>query len=111
MNRIPKYKTKNNVSRPYIKVTKKELIEKNNLTNDKVSNNNNQKKKLNITNNDLKRKFGEDISNKIKNSISPNIIHNQKNRASQLSLEEKVNYFNFIIYIFHYIDSSKYKYS
>ena len=63
MNKIPKYKTKNNISQ----------------------------EKLKFSNKDSNRKFGDDISAKIKNSISPNIIHNPKNRKSLSNIDEKVN--------------------
>ena len=92
MNKIPKYKTKNNISQEYIKVTKKETLDKTLILNN-MNNNNSKKfsqKKLKFSNKDSNRKFGDDISAKIKNSISPNIIQNQ-NRKLLSNIEEKVN--------------------
>ena len=102
MNKIPKYKSKNDVSQVYIKVTKKESLDKNNIKNfknNKNKNNNNSKnisqKKLNFSNKNTNREFGKDISTKIKNSISPNIIHNSKNRKTFSNADDKVNKINF----------------
>ena len=102
MNKIPKYRSKNNISNIYIKVTKKESLEKNIIK--KSKNNNNSKiisqKKLNFSNKNSNREFGQDISSKIKNSISPNIIHNPKIRNSLSNIDDKVNIiFNNFIFI------------
>ena len=109
MNKIPKYKSKNDLSQEYIKVTKKETLDKNAIL--KNMNNNNSKKisqkKLKFSNKDSNRKFGEDISTKIKNSISPNITHNPK-RKSLSNIDEKVNIF-YNINNFCYIVCFKYK--
>ena len=87
MNKIPKYKSKNNISQAYIKVTKKEPIEKNKLNiSKKIS-----QKKLKFSKKDSNRKFGNEISLKVKNSISPDIVHHSKNRKSLSNIEEKVN--------------------
>lgn len=105
MNKIPKYKSKNNASQGYIKVTKKESLEKNIITNNisiNVNLDNSKKiakKKLKFSNKNSSRKFGDDISTKIKNAISPNITHYQKNRKSLSNINEKVK-INFIIFIF-----------
>ena len=92
MNKIPKYKSKNNISQEYIKVTKKETLDKNLILNN--LNNNNSKKisqrKLKFSNKRFNRKFGDDISTKVKNSISPNNVHNQKRQALS-KIDEKVN--------------------
>ena len=92
MNKIPKCKYKNNISQEYIKVTKKESLNKNFILNN--MNNNNSKKisqrKLKFSNKLLNRKFGDDISTKVKNSISPNNVHNQKRKALS-NIDEKVN--------------------
>ena len=108
MNKIPKYKSKNDVSQVYIKVTKKESLEKNNIKNFKnikKKNNNNSKnisqKKLNFSNKNSSREFGKDVSAKIKNSISPNIIHNPKNRKAFSNAEDKVNKIFFYIFLLY----------
>ena len=95
MNKIPKYKSKNNVSQVYIKVTKKESLEKKNDKNNKNNSKKISQKKLNFSNKNSNREFGQDISTKFKNSISPNIIHNPKNRKSLSNIDEKVNKFIF----------------
>ena len=87
MNKIPKYKSKNNISKAYIKVTKKDQIEKNKLNiSKKIS-----QKKLKFSKKDSNRKFGNENSSKVKNSISPDIVHRSKNRKSLSNIEEKVN--------------------
>lgn len=98
MNKIPKYKTKTNISQAYIKVTKKESLDKANATNKTNKNENNNKKK--ITHNKIKlsykdsiRKFGDDVSSKIKNTVSPNITHCHQNRKTLSNADEKVNYY------------------
>lgn len=113
MDKIPKYKTKNNESQGYIKVTKKETLDKTITTNNnnnynmkiKLNNNNNNskkisQKKLKFSYQDSIRKFGDDISNKIKSAISSNITHYHQNRKSLSNIDEKVNYF-FIYYFFN----------
>ena len=45
MNKIPKYKTKANISQPYIKVTKKETLDKTSAMNKLNLNENNNTKK------------------------------------------------------------------
>ena len=108
MNRIPKCKTKISIPQPFIKVTKKESLEKNSNNNHSIHINNylNNKanrisqKKLKFSN-DSSRHFGDDISSKIKNSISPNISNNQNNRKSLSNIDaEKVIYtiYNFLKY-------------
>jgi len=105
MNKIPKYKSKNNASQGYIKVTKKESLDKNTITNNisiNVNLDNSKKiaqKKLKFSNKNSSRKFGDDISTKIKNAISPNITHYHQNRKSLSNINEKVK-INFIICIF-----------
>lgn len=98
MNKIPKYKSKSIVYQPYIKVTKKESLDKNNIINKTNTNITENNKTIKISQNkaknngkELMRKFGEDISSKIKNSISPNITHYHKNRKGLSNVEEKVN--------------------
>ena len=86
MNKIPKYKSKNNISQAYIKVTKKEQIEKNKLNiSKKIS-----QKKLKFSKKE-NRKFGEEITSKIKNSISPDLVQRGKIRKSLSNIDEKVN--------------------
>jgi hypothetical protein len=98
MNKIPKYKTKANISQPYIKVTKKETLDKTSAINKLNLNENNNKKKIGknkikFSNKDSTRKFGDDVSLKIKNSISPNVTHYHQARKtfSNINIEEKVN--------------------
>lgn len=96
MNKIPKYKSKNNVIQQYIKVTKKESLDKTNIINNisiNVNIDNSKKisqKKLKFSNKNSTRKFGDDISIKIKNSVSPNITHFNQTRKSLSNLSEKV---------------------
>ena len=96
--------TKYFLSGEYIKVTKKESLDKNNITNNisiNVNLDNSKKisqKQLKFSNKNSSRKFGEDISTKIKNSVSPNITHYHQNRKSLSNINEKVK-INFIIYI------------
>ena len=101
MNKIPKYKSKNNMSQPYIKVTKKEALDKSNVIN-KINLNpnpniNNTKKvlqkKLKYSYKNSIRKFGDDISTKIKNAISPSVTHCHQNRKTLSNAEDKVNNF------------------
>ena len=93
MNKIPKCKTKIIIPPPYIKVTKKESLDNNaNISSNFSKNTMNNKankisqKKLKY-NNDSSRHFGDDISSKIKNVISPNIIHNNNARKSLSNVE------------------------
>lgn len=107
MDKIPKYKTKNNESQGYIKVTKKETLDKTNIPNNnnmkiKLNNNNNiskkiSQKKLKFSYQDSIRKFGDDISNKIKSAISSKITYYHQNRKSMSNIDEKVKYF-FILF-------------
>ncbi len=100
MNKIPRYKSKNNISQEYIKVTKKEGLDKNNIINNINNSKKIAQKKLKFSFKDSSRKFGDDISTKIQNSISPIVTHNQ-NRKSLSNMEEKViNYF--LIYFLLY---------
>ena len=102
MNKIPKCKTKMCIPQPLIKVTKKEILEKNgnNYNNNSHHINNYMNNKANKVSqknlkfsNDSSRHFGDDISSKIKNSISPVISHNQNNRKSISNIDnEKVIY-------------------
>lgn len=108
MNKIPKCKTKFNIPQQYIKVTKKESLEKNSSNNGTLSNNNIMNNKANKIsqkklkfNNDSSRHFGDDISSKIKNAISPNIEHNHNARKS-LSNISNINGDKVKIYIFLY---------
>lgn len=96
MNKIPKYKTKANISQPYIKVTKKETLDKTSAMNKlNLNENNNTKKigknKIKFSYKDSIRKFGDDVSLKIKNSISPNVTHYHQIRKTFSNIEEKVN--------------------
>ena len=108
MNKIPKYKSKNDVSQIYIKVTKKESFNKNNIKNykNKKNKNNNiskniSQKKLNFSNKNSNREFGKDISTKMKNSISPTVIHNPKNRKAFSNVDDKVN--KFLLFLIYFI--------
>ena len=98
MNKIPKYRSKNNVTQAYIKVTKKESLDKANILNNMSINTNidNSKKitqkKLKFSNKNLTRKFGDDISTKLKNTISPNITRLYEARKSLSNISEKVKY-------------------
>ena len=112
MYKIPKCKTKNNIPQQYIKVTKKESLEKNSSNNGSLSNKNMMLNKANKIsqkklkfNNDSSRHFGDDISSKIKNAISPNIEHNHNVRKSLSNISniagDKVKiYIFYIIYFF-----------
>ena len=109
MNKIPKCRTKMCIPQPFIKVTKKESLEKNsnnyNNNSHHINNYMNNKankisqKKLKFSN-DSSRHFGDDISSKIKNSISPVITHNQNSRKSISNVGSEKVIYNILYIIF-----------
>ena len=107
MNKISKYKIKNNISQEYIKVTKKGRLDKNSIINNINNSKKISQKKLKFSFKDSSRRFGEDISTKIQNSISPIATHNQ-NRKSLSNIDEKVIILFFNIF-FSYLDFFGYK--
>jgi hypothetical protein len=100
MNKIPKCKLKNHSSQEYIKVTKKESLEKLHLVNNTYgniiteANKKNIKKIQKVNSKNSTRKFGNNITKKIKNqinSISPDAGNNSQFKRPSSNLVKKVN--------------------
>lgn len=103
MNKIPKCKSKLIVHQPYIKVTKKESFDKNNSISNTNANINVEKisqKKLKF--NDSNRHFGNDISIKVKNNVSPCATTHHIGKSLS-NAREKVNYFFYHKFFFYRI--------
>lgn len=98
MNKIPKCNSKISMYQPYIKVTKKDSLEKNSFSINTTNGNTNNEKfshKKQKQNDSSIRKFGNDISLKVKNHPPMNVINPT---IGKVVSKEKVNKNNFIIF-------------